>query len=343
MRVFREKVIPVFIPFMGCPHRCVFCNQRKITGYKGEVDIQSISSHISQSLSTLPQDVQRVEIAFYGGSFSCLPRVLQERLLAVAHRYVELRGLWGIRLSTRPDCLSVGEIEFLKNSGVKTVEIGVQSLDDNVLLKSKRGHTAADAVEAAGRVKSAGLTLGLQIMLGLPGDTGEEFYHTVNLIVSEIKPEFVRIYPCLVVKDSELADMYLDGRYNPLTLGEAVDLAKYAYKRFREAGIGVVRIGLQDIPTMRWGIEILSGPYHPAFGELVKSAVFYDELVDRFEGITSGEVSIVVNPRDESIFRGQHNLNLLKLRDRYPEIKVNIVKSEEVERGKFIIHYKKVA
>ncbi len=343
MKEFKEKVIPVFIPFMGCPHRCVFCNQRRITGYRKEVDIDSVDSHISRSLSTVPAWVDRVEIAFYGGSFSCLPQALQERLLSVAGKYVKMHGLWGIRLSTRPDCLSRSEIEFLKDSGVVTVEIGVQSLDDAVLSRSKRGHTAKDAIDAALRVKDIGLVLGLQIMVGLPGDTGNEFHYTVDLIADEIKPDFVRIYPLLVVKGSELADMYERGEYKPLTLDEAVSLSKYAYRRFQDAGIGVVRMGLQDIPTMRWGVDILGGPYHPSFGELVKSAAFYDQIIEELKGVNPAELSVVINPKDESILRGQHNLNLVRLKRKYPNIRLNVVKDEGIQRGKFVVHYKKVA
>jgi histone acetyltransferase (RNA polymerase elongator complex component) len=304
----RKFIVPVFIPHMGCPHLCVFCNQKNISGASRPPSPDEAANYLDGSLSI---DTPEAVIAFYGGTFTAIPLALQEKYLSVAQRFIAEKRASGIRLSTRPDGMSEGVALFLKERGVRTVELGVQSLDDTVLKKSGRGHTAADAALAARVVKEAGLELGIQLMAGLPGDSKEKFLHTVSETV-KLAPHFVRIYPALVVEGSELADMWRSGEYSPLTLDEAVELCSEALEIFEAAGIKVIRLGLQ--PGEELEKSLLAGPYHPSFGHLVKSRLALKKMLKALEGFGGAAPRFMVNERELSIYKGIGGGNVRKIK-----------------------------
>ena len=300
----REFIVPVFIPHKGCPHLCVFCNQKNISGSSKAPSPEEVSSILSAALSAnRPEAV----IAYYGGTFTAIPWPEQEKYLTVASDFVS-RGLSsGIRLSTRPDEIDAERARVLKEHNVKTVELGVQSIDDSVLDESGRGHTAADVILAANAVKDAGLELGIQLMAGLPGDDRGKFLHTVSETV-KLAPHFVRIYPALVVEGSGLADMWRRGEYVPLSLFEAVELCAEAVETFDAAGIRVIRLGLQ--PGEDLERSLLAGPYHPSFGHLVRSRIALRKMQAALENYEGDSVEILVNPRELSIYKGIRSSNV---------------------------------
>lgn len=244
----RKVNIPIFVPHRGCMHDCVFCNQKRITGQVGDVTPETAALTIEESLQTIGADTQ-AEAAFFGGSFTAIPRAEQEAFLRAAQPYVKSGRLTGIRLSTRPDCISRENLAMLASYGVTSIELGVQSTDETVLLKSRRGHTAADTARAVALIREYDFELGLQMMLGLPGDTRTKAMQTAADIVS-LSPDTARIYPTLVIRDSRLCDLYEAGRYTPLTLTEAVEQSAQIYTMFTQHGIRVLRMGLMASEDM---------------------------------------------------------------------------------------------
>lgn len=260
-------IIPIFIPFGGCPHQCVFCDQNRITGEGGLPSPEAVGATIENYLSTWKGSGPR-EAAFYGGSFTGLPRELQERYLSVAFEYVKDGRLDSVRLSTRPDYITEEIIGSLKPYAVKTVELGVQSMSDEVLRLSGRGHTAADTVRASGLLKGNGIALGVQFMPGLPGDDRASVIDTTQKII-DLEPDFVRVYPTLVLRDTPLHRMYCEGRYVPWGLDEMVSVCREAAALLKKAGISIIRMGLQPTEELEKSLE--AGPYHPSFRQLVTS------------------------------------------------------------------------
>lgn len=264
-------MIPFFIPHAGCPHICVFCNQCRIAGTGRAVlpSPESIGAMITDYIGS-NRHSKHWEVAFYGGSFSAIPREQQLALLAPATKAWEEGQIDGIRCSTRPDALSQEEIDFLYDQGVRTVELGVQSLADEVLTAAKRGHTAAQVGEAVQRLRRKGITVGLQFMPGLPGDTVQTILATA-VAAARLAPDFARIYPVLVIADTELADMYRAGSYEPLTTEQAVEYCAMMKDILESHHIRVIRTGLQATEDFDQGDGLIAGPYEPAFGELVVS------------------------------------------------------------------------
>ena len=217
--------IPIFVPHRGCPFDCVFCNQKRITGTQKEVTADDVHNIIGEYLKTLPSKNRRIEAAFFGGSFTGIPINEQSELLAAANEYLKKGDIDGIRLSTRPDYIDKEILDNLLKYGVTTIELGVQSMDDSVLKSSNRGHTRKDVINAVRLIKEYSFTLGLQMMTGLPGDTDEKSLYTADEII-KLKPDIVRIYPTLTIKDTFLEKMYLTGKYQPQSVDEAVNLAK---------------------------------------------------------------------------------------------------------------------
>ena len=220
--------IPIFVPHRGCPFDCVFCNQKRITGTQKEVTADDVHNIIGEYLKTLPSKNRRIEAAFFGGSFTGIPINEQSELLAAANEYLKKGDIDGIRLSTRPDYIDKEILDNLLKYGVTTIELGVQSMDDSVLKSSNRGHTRKDVINAVRLIKEYSFTLGLQMMTGLPGDTDEKSLYTADEII-KLKPDIVRIYPTLTIKDTFLEKMYLTGKYQPQSVDEAVNLANSFY------------------------------------------------------------------------------------------------------------------
>lgn len=264
----RRLIIPIFIPFGGCPHQCVFCDQKGITGSTSLPGLDEVRATIETYLSTWKGKGEK-EAAFYGGSFTGLPVDVQKGYLSTAGAFVKSGRLDSLRLSTRPDYIDEKIIALVKEYGVATVELGVQSMVDEVLRASGRGHTASQTAEAVCLLKASGIKTGLQFMPGLPGDTRETVIVTVHEII-KLTPDFVRVYPSIVLKDTPLHKMYLAGDYRPWELKEMVEVCAEAKKRLDEAGIPIIRMGLQT--TDKLMESIVAGPFHPSFRQLVEAA-----------------------------------------------------------------------
>ncbi len=263
----KQLIIPIFIPFGGCTHQCVFCNQAGITGRDDLPSTSEIPVTIEEHLGTW-RGTGRREVAFYGGSFTGLSEGAQRAYLEVVKPYLDDNRIDGIRLSTRPDYISPTSLALLKEYGVETVELGLQSMDDKVLKLSGRGHLASDTVSAVELLKSEGFTVGLQLMPGLPGDTAELAVKTAKEAI-KLAPDFVRVYPTLVIKDTPLFKLYERGDYEPWELEDMVSVCKEILSLFKEAGIKVIRVGLQTTEELRR--DFVAGPMHPSFRQLIES------------------------------------------------------------------------
>jgi histone acetyltransferase (RNA polymerase elongator complex component) len=288
----KPLIVPIFVPHMGCPHQCVFCNQTSITGCDPDDVLSSIVRRIEEvhgevahrppshgsaadPLRVQPRKPLRRQIAFYGGSFTGIEKKVQIQLLSAAQPLIRKGLIDSIRVSTRPDYIDPQALALLKTYGVRTVELGVQSMAEEVLRRSRRGHTADHVLSAAELLHGGDFEVGIQIMVGLPGDDMGRNAYTVGRVI-QLNPHFVRIYPTLVLKGTPLERLYRSGRYTPLSLEGAVDLCKKAFLRFHRAGIPVIRLGLQSSPELETTDCVLAGPYHPALGHLVESSLFYD-------------------------------------------------------------------
>ena len=310
--------IPIFIPHEGCPNDCIFCNQRKISGSAcapTEVDMMEI---IRQHLNTFPSEGER-EIAFFGGSFTGLPLSEQEKYLQIAEGYVKQGLIQGIRLSTRPDYIDEVVLALLSRYSVKTIELGIQSLDQEVLQKSRRYYSPERALQACCDIKERGFMLGVQMMLGLPGDTLDKSIQTAKQLI-DIKPDMVRIYPTLVIRETGLEEEYIKGHYRPLTLEQAVLWSSQIVLMFEAAGVQVLRIGLQHSENLQPGAEVAAGPVHPAFGELVYSQIWLQKIIsalDSHKVIHGKSLIIHVPPSALSKAVGQHKRNIEVLKKTY--------------------------
>jgi len=273
----RTMNIPIFIPHLGCPNDCVFCNQRHISGEHHNVcDEQQLRQKIEAYLRT-GGDHEDIEIAFFGGSFTGIDPKVQKFYLEIATEYVKQYGLKGIRMSTRPDYISEEILGFLKAYPVSAIELGVQSLEPKVLELSKRNHTVEDVYQAVRLIRETNIELGLQVMLGLPGDSKDSFEATIERLI-QIQPKTLRIYPTLVITHTELENLYMQGKYQPLLVEEAVSMVAQVLPKILEADIDIIRIGLQANEELNAG-AFVAGPYHPAFGELVMDACAYEVFV----------------------------------------------------------------
>jgi len=314
-------VIPVFIPHRGCPHQCIFCNQKVITAGAGHgsglPDREDINRMISGYLD-YKGTRQRVELAFFGGNFLGLPQGDILRLLSWVSPWLDRGDIHSVRCSTRPDTITPEILAKVRPLGLSLVELGVQSLDDQVLEKALRGHSRADSLAAVDTLKSAGMGVGVQLMTGLPNDTPEKSLKTARQIAA-LAPDLVRIYPLLVLAGSPLAKVYRKGRYTPQSLDDAVDLVKKMVKILEREGVPVVRLGLQAGETLEDETYRLAGPWHPAFGHLVRSALLFDQVV-KLLARRPPETGVVlrVHPRSESRLRGDKNANLKALARMFP-------------------------
>lgn len=270
-------IVPIFVPHIGCPHDCVFCNQKKITGRDDHVDYDYVINRAEEVLSTIDKKNSFVEISFFGGSFTGIPFDYQKELLSAAKKLVDDGKIDSIRLSTRPDYINDTILNNLKAFGVKTIELGIQSMDDEVLRAAERGHTVEDVYRAVELIKEFDFELGLQMMIGLPKDNEEKDIKTANEIVN-LKPNFVRIYPALVIKDTEMEKMFKEGLYIPLSLQDAVNITKKVYLIFIKNDINIIRVGLQASEGIALGRDVVAGPFHPAFRELVEGSIICDMI-----------------------------------------------------------------
>lgn len=322
-------IIPIFVPHKGCPHDCVFCNQKHITGQEGQdIDGSFVESEIGKYLRTIPKGDRFVEVSFYGGSFTGIPMELQTNLLKPAKRALDRGDIDAIRLSTRPDCIDDDILANLKAYGVSIIELGVQSMDKVVLLRSARGHSVEDVYRACNLIKDYGFTLGLQMMVGLPGDSPQKDIATAMEFV-KIHPQMVRIYPALVIKDTYMEVMYKKGLYTPDTLEESVETCSKLYLIFEYYGIKIIRIGLQATENISPGKDLVAGPFHPAFRELVESKIFNDMIKYMYENQMDKDVEVRVNPGSVSKVYCDKKRYFLKMAESIGQGKV-IVKADEL-------------
>ncbi len=312
------SIVPVFVPHAGCPCRCVFCDQRAIAGQTEPMTPHRARDIIARALDVLPEG-SAPQAAFYGGSFTAIPVGQQEALLAVTDRYRAQGRLSSVRLSTRPDAIDADTLARLTRHGVTTVELGAQSMHDDVLRQSRRGHTAADTARAARLVHEAGLSLILQVMAGLPGDTRERAGETARRIAA-LRPDGVRIYPVAVLPRTELCDRWRAGTYQPLTVEEAAVWCADMLEIFQRADIPVIRIGLN--PTPELDRTVLAGAYHPAMGELVWNEVWYRRL--RRQLLAQRDDTLYVPQRELSRAIGQRRRNVARLQREFPDRAVRI-------------------
>ncbi len=328
----RDKyIIPVFVPHLGCPHDCVFCNQEEITGSRRKITGVEVGRKVDQYLTTIPVEASMVEVAFYGGSFTGIEKEYQKELLSMVHKRLKKDLITGIRLSTRPDYITRGILDFLKEYGVTVIELGVQSLDNNVLKASGRGHTREDVVTAVKLIREYDFKLGLQMMPGLPDSTAEIDLKTGQEIVG-LAPDFVRIYPTLVIKGTELARLYDRGEYTPLSLNKAVKISAELLKEFRREKIEVIRIGLQPSEGVSKE-QVVAGPFHPAIRQLVESKILLEKIEEELKMQRGNELDLRVNPRDISNLRGQHNSNISYLYQEYNFDDIRIKEDDSLIRG----------
>lgn len=289
--------IPVFIPELACPFQCVFCNQQKITGHHqvpGDDEIvQTIEAHFKTFKAVNPH----VEVGFFGGSFTGLPITQQAHFLSLVKPFLDEGKVDGIRLSTRPDYIDTGILEMLKSKGVTTIELGAQSLVNEVLSASFRGHTVEQTEKASALILSHGIDLGLQMMIGLPGDSLERALVTANRIV-DLGASSTRIYPTVVIRDTALHNWYKKGTYKPLSMPEAVEWTKNIIPVFEKAGVTILRTGLHPSEGLTDGSELVTGPFHPSFKELVMTEIWADLLKPLLKSNKSREVVIRVPPRE---------------------------------------------
>ena len=326
----RECIIPVFVPHLGCPNSCVFCNQRRISGTQRPASAEDVRQAV-ENAAALPHNGVKRQLAFYGGSFTAVPACLQESLLSAAGECMAEGKIDSIRLSTRPDAINDTVLERLRRYGVETVELGAQSMSDRVLELTDRGHSALDVENAAKAVKEAGFRLILQMMTGLPGDDDGTDIETAKKIIA-LRPDGVRIYPTVIVRDTELYDMWQAGEYAEHTVEDAVRVCAKLLPMFEAAGIPVIRLGLNPTDDLSGG-DAAAGAYHPALGELVKSRIMLDKARELLKNSPHAEEVILgVHPSCISQMVGQHKMNadILKAEFGIKELKI---KPADTEKG----------
>ena len=320
----RESIIPVFVPHLGCPNDCVFCNQRRISGSTVPAAAADVDKAIEQA-AALPRTGAKRQLAFYGGSFTAIPVPQQTALLAAAKRHLDAGEIDAVRLSTRPDAIDAAVLARLREYGVETIELGAQSMCDEVLALSGRGHTAADVENASRMIRAAGFRLILQMMTGLPGDTPERCVDTARRIIA-LAPDGVRIYPTVIVRDTALYDLWQAGRYREHTVEDAVEYCARIVPLFESAGIPIIRLGLNPTEELSGGAAA-GGAYHPALGELVRSRIMRERAETLLAGANIAPGSVVtlgVSAAKLSQMIGQHrrNVDWLAARFRIKSLKI---------------------
>lgn len=319
----KANIIPIFVPHAGCENACIFCNQRHISSTLDVPDGNKVEKIISDGLSKISP--KTAQAAFYGGSFTAIPESLQSELLSAVTPFIDNGKISGIRISTRPDCIDITTLERLKKYGVDTIELGAQSMDDYVLSLSHRGHTADDIKKSAKLIKEYGFSLVLQVMCGLPGDRRDVFKKTAEEIIN-IHPDGVRIYPVVVIKDTELYELYKEGKYKPLTPDEGAEYAADMLEMLEGTGIVPIRVGLNPSDELE-DDGAVCGAYHPALGEMAKSKVMLRKICHELAKLPQDAkaVTIAVPKSKLSIAIGQKRCNIEALNKQFPGVKIKII------------------
>ena len=337
----KQYIIPVFVPHLGCPNDCVFCNQKSISGQMKMITKEDVKNTIEFYLNNFKEKQAYIEVAFFGGSFTGIDEKLQDEFLSVAYEYVKEGKVNGIRISTRPDYINKNILKRLKKYKVQTIELGVQSANDYILKRSGRGHTFEDVKKASKLIRWYGFNLGHQMMVGLPESTRIDEINTAKQLI-KLKPKMVRIYPVLVIKNTKLEKDYIKEKYEPIPLVQAVETCKEIYKMFVKKNIEVIRIGLQNTDEIsspdNESSQVVAGPYHPAFRHLVESSVWYDIILEKIKklNVKVKQVEVIVHPSEVNNVVGHKRENVLKLKDTYDVI-LKVKQNENMKKGKYEI------
>lgn len=343
----KEYIIPIFVPHLGCPNDCTFCNQKTISGQTKEVTPKDVTETIEFYLNSFKDKKKYTEVAFFGGSFTGIELEKQEALLKAAYEFVKQKRVNSIRVSTRPDYIDKIRLKLLRKYKVKTIELGVQSSNDYILRKCRRNHTFDDVKRASKLIKRYRFVLGHQMMVGLPESTMLDEMQTAKDL-ARLKPKIMRIYPVLVLKGTELEKEYLDGTYSALSVEQAVERCKELCYFFAKKRIKVIRMGLQTTDTIsdnskNSDSQIVAGPYHETFRQLVEASINYDTIVKRIKSYNTKvkEVEIVTSPENINNVVGYKRENINKLKEYY-DVDVKLKQDKKMKNGKINIKVTKV-
>ena len=331
----KHSNVAIFVPHNGCPHCCSFCNQVKITGKQKQPTPQDVINSANIAINSKAYNPLFSEIAFFGGSFTAIERTYMVSLLETAYQYIKDKKFSGIRISTRPDCIDDEILFLLKKYGVTSIELGAQSMCDDVLSANMRGHTVADVVNASQLIKKYGFNLGLQMMTGLYKSTVEKDIFTAQKIC-ELQPATVRIYPTIIMENTVLGDYYTKGEYKTYSLEQTVDLCAVLLEMFNKNNITVIRLGLHSTEDVEKGM--LAGPWHPSLGELCFSRV-YRNAIEKYitnNSLSQGSYTISINNKEISKALGQKRGNVNYFADKGYNIK--FISDTAVEKGEFLFN-----
>lgn len=314
----RHYNIPIFIPELACPNQCIYCNQRYISGQIFQPTKEEIIEKINSHLKTFQKPFE-AEVAFFGGSFTGIETDKQIEYLRIVQPYIDEGIIKSIRISTRPDYINEIILDILKQYRVKTIELGAQSLSQDVLDFSKRGHSVEDVENASILINEYGFELGLQMMIGLPKDTVEKSIQTAKKII-EFGAKSTRIYPTLVIEKTKLAEQYRAGEYQPLTIEKAIDWTAIIYKIFYDAGIKILRVGLHPSEALINKTELLAGAFHVSFRELVLTKIWYENL-QTIKSDSNKNLTIYTAPNSINQAVGYNSTNKVRLRQNFKQIR----------------------
>ena len=343
----KQYIIPIFVPHLGCPNNCTFCNQKTISGQTKELKPENVKEIIEYYLKSFKDKEKYTEIAFFGGSFTGIEIDKQEELLKIAYEYVKSKKVDSIRISTRPDYIDKEKLKLLKRYGVKVIELGVQSTNNYILKKCKRNHTFEDVKRASKLIRKKRFVLGHQMMVGLPESNEIDELRTAKDL-AKLKPKIMRIYPVLVLKGTELEEEYKKGAFIPLSVEQAVERCKELCYFFENKKINVIRVGLQTTETIsnsenNENSEVVAGPYHECFRQLVESSINYDIIVKKIKSYNSKvrEVEITTGPDNINNVVGYKRENLNKLKEFY-DVDSKVKQDDKFKNGKIEIKVSKV-
>ena len=312
--------ISIFVPHLGCPHRCSFCDQKSISGQQKAPSAEEVYALLEEQTPNLAEKGMTAQIAFFGGSFTAIPREYMTELLSAANKAMErFPAYTGIRCSTRPDCIDGEILALLKEYKMTAIELGAQSMSDDVLRLNERGHTAEDVRRAALLIRENGIELGLQMMTGLYGDTPEKSLYTADEFV-KLQPKTVRIYPTVILKNTRLGELFSSGEYRSFSFDETVELCAKLLRKFTENDIRVIRMGLHASRGVER--EMLGGVYHASFCEIVESRVFRGELFERLKALPKGDYTVFTDGKNISKIIGQKRCNIIWFAERGYDVKV---------------------
>lgn len=327
--------IAIFVPHNGCPHQCSFCDQKNITGLNYQPQKSDVIRACETAKLSLKDSKIETEIAFFGGSFTAINKDYMLELLDAAYQYVKNKSFSGIRLSTRPDAISKEILDLLKSRGVTSIELGCQSMDDDVLSLNNRGHTENDVINASELIKEYGFSLGLQMMVGLYGSTIDKDLETAKKIV-KLKPSTARIYPTVIMKNTKLSDLYNEGKYIPYTFDETVNVCSEILNLFNSNSINVIRLGLHNTDSLN--SSIVAGVWHPAFREICEGKILFDKCLESIKSIKpqKNNLIIYVNSKTVSKMTGHKKYNIMKFREKGYNVKIKA--NDEIAENEFQIN-----